>query len=182
VILRWTYVSLTNPEYRWRFIDCGELKWGRPAFYIQSAVTGGYVTRTVESGATIFLSEDSTATRPYDVFFKAGGKVALTDTHWSAGDAALHPNSHGGGAAANKGRNMITWGQHDAASAMYVVEAEKYITDVVYSINGIENIDVTDEFVAPAVKGTFDLFGRRVMTPATTGIYIIDGKKTVVKK
>ena len=182
VILRWTYVSLTNPEYRWRFIDCGELKWGRPAFYIQSAVTGGYVTRTVESGATIFLSEDSTATRPYDLFFKAGGKVALTDTHWSAGDAALHPNGHGSGAAANKGRNMITWGQHDAASAMYVVEAEKYITDVVYSINGIENIDVTDEFVAPAVKGTFDLFGRRVMTPATTGIYIIDGKKTVVKK
>ena len=182
VILRWTYVSLTNPEYRWRFIDCGELKWGRPAYYIQSAVTGGYVTRTVESGATIFLSEDSTATRPYDVFFKPGGKVALTDTHWSAGDAALHPNAHGSGAAANKGRNMITWGQHDAASAMYVVEAEKYITDVVYSINGIENIDVTDEFVAPAVKGTFDLFGRRIDTPATTGIYIIDGKKRVIKK
>ena len=182
VILRWTYVSLTNPEYRWRFIDCGELKWGRPAYYIQSAVTGGYVTRTVESGATIFLSEDSTATRPYDVFFKPGGKVALTDTHWSAGDAALHPNAHGNGAAANKGRNMITWGQHDAASAMYVVEAEKYITDVVYSINGIENIDVTDEFVAPAVKGTFDLFGRRIDTPATTGIYIIDGKKRVIKK
>ena len=182
VILRWTYVSLTNPEYRWRFIDCGELKWGRPAYYIQSAVTGGYVTRTVESGATIFLSEDSTATRPYDLFFKAGGKVALTDTHWSAGDAALHPNGHGGGAAANKGRNMITWGQHDAASAMYVVEAEKYITDVVYSINGIEEIDVTDEFVAPAVKGTFDLFGRRIDNPATTGIYIIDGKKRVIKK
>ena len=77
---------------------------------------------------------------------------------------------------------MITWGQHDAASAMYVVEAEKYITDVVYSINGIEEIDVTDEFVAPAVKGTFDLFGRRIDNPATTGIYIIDGKKRVVKK
>ena len=65
---------------------------------------------------------------------------------------------------------------------MYVVEAEKYITDVVYSINGIENIDATDEFVAPAVKGTFDLFGRRIETPAATGIYIIDGKKVLVKR
>ena len=182
VSLRWTYVSLTNPEYRWRFIDCGELKWGRHAYYIQSAVTEGYVTRTVDSGANIFLSEDSTATRPYDIFFKTNGKVALTDTHWSAGDAALHPNSHGSGAAGNKGNRMITWGQHDAASAMYVVEADKYIQHVLWELTEIENIDVTNDYVAPAVKGTFDLFGRRIETPATTGIYIVDGKKRVIKK
>ena len=181
-VLRWTYVSLTNEAYRWRFIDCGELKHGRNAYYIQSVSNDCYVARTIDSAASIFLVEDSTETRPYDIFFLNSGKVAVTDTYWSNGEAALHPNAHGNGAAANKGNRMITWGRTDAASAMRIVEAEKYITDVVYSINGIENIDVTDEFVAPAVKGTFDLFGRRVMTPATTGIYIIDGKKTVVKK
>ena len=41
---------------------------------------------------------------------------------------------------------------------------------------GVENIEV-----APAVKGIYDLFGRRIDAPAT-GIYIVDGKKTVIKK
>ena len=77
---------------------------------------------------------------------------------------------------------MITWGRTDAASAMYIVEAEKYITDVIHYITDIEDIEVADEFVAPAVKGTFDLFGRRIDTPAATGIYIIDGKKVLVKR
>jgi hypothetical protein len=77
---------------------------------------------------------------------------------------------------------MITWGKHDVASAMYIVEAEKYISDVIHLIADVESIDVADEYVAPAVKGTFDLFGRRIDTPATTGIYIIDGKKVLVKR
>ena len=181
-ILRWTYVSLTNPAYRWRFIDCGELKHGLPAYYLMNVETECYPARAIETNNPVFLREDTTEVRPYNVFFLNNGKVALGDTYWADGAGSLHPLSHGSGAAANKGNKMITWGRTDAASAMYVVEAEKYITDVVYSINGIEEIDVTDEYVAPAVKGTFDLFGRRIDTPATTGIYIIDGKKQVIKK
>ena len=181
-IVRWTYVSLTNEAYRWRFIDCGEQKHGRAAYYLQNVATECYAARSLESNNPVYLYEDTTEVRPYNIFFINKGKVALGDTYWADGAGSLHPLSHGSGAAANKGNKMITWGRTDAASAMYVVEAEKYITDVVYSINGIENIDVTDEFVAPAVKGTFDLFGRRIDTPAATGIYIIDGKKTVVKK
>ena len=42
---------------------------------------------------------------------------------------------------------------------------------------GVENIEV-----APAVKGIYDLFGRRIDAPTATGIYIVDGKKTVIKK
>ena len=181
-ILRWTYVSLTNAAYRWRFIDCGEQKHGLPAYYLMNVATECYPARSIEANNPVSLHEDTTEVRPYNIFFVNNGKVALADTYWADGGQSLHPLSHGSGAAANKGNRMITWGKHDAASAMYVVEAEKYITDVVYSINGIENIDVTDEYVAPAVKGTFDLFGRRIDTPATTGIYIIDGKKKVVKK
>ena len=181
-IVRWTYVSLTNEAYRWRFIDCGEQKHGRAAYYLQNVATECYAARSIESNNPVYLYEDTTEVRPYNIFFINKGKVALGDTYWADGAGSLHPLSHGSGAAANKGNKMITWGRTDAASAMYVVEAEKYITDVIYSIDGIENIDVTDEFVAPAVKGTFDLFGRRIDTPAATGIYIIDGKKRVIKK
>ena len=56
---------------------------------------------------------------------------------------------------------------------MYVVEEEAY--NKAYYTN-IESIDFTDEYVAPAVKGIFNLFGRRIDTPVTTGIYIVDGK------
>ena len=42
---------------------------------------------------------------------------------------------------------------------------------------GVEHIEV-----APAVKGIYDLFGRRIEAPTATGIYIVDGVKTVIKK
>ena len=61
-------------------------------------------------------------------------------------------------------------------SAMYVVEEEAY--NKAYYTN-IESIDLTDEYVTPAVKGIFDLFGRRIDTPVTTGIYIVDRKSVV---
>lgn len=44
--------------------------------------------------------------------------------------------------------------------------------------DGIENI----EAVAPVKLGIYDLFGRRIDTPTAPGIYIIDGKKTLIKK
>ena len=72
---------------------------------------------------------------------------------------------------------MITWGKHDAASAMRIVSAEKVIGDF---MTGVEDIEIADEYVAPAVKGIYDLFGRRVDNP-TNGIYIIDGKKKLIK-
>ena len=42
---------------------------------------------------------------------------------------------------------------------------------------GIENVEIT-----PAQVGIYDLFGRRIDTPTSTGIYIINGVKTVIKK
>ena len=65
---------------------------------------------------------------------------------------------------------------------MRVVVAEKYISDIIYQETDIEEIEVAGEQVAPAVKGIYDLFGRRIEAPATTGIYIVDGKKQVIKK
>ena len=180
--LRWTYVSLTNPEYRWRFVDCGQLKNNLPAYYLNNVATECYATRTIESNASVFLVEDSTEARPFNLYFLTNGKVAIADSNWDNGGQSLHPMSHGSGASGNKGAYMITWGRTDVASAMYIVEAEKYISDVIDYITDIEDVEIADEYVAPAVKGIFDLFGRRIETPAATGIYIIDGKKVLVKK
>ncbi|MBQ2968876.1 MAG: hypothetical protein IJE15_00605 [Bacteroidaceae bacterium] len=44
--------------------------------------------------------------------------------------------------------------------------------------DGIENV----EAVVPVKLGIYDLFGRRIDTPTAPGIYIIDGKKTLIKK
>ena len=55
---------------------------------------------------------------------------------------------------------------------------EKTETGEYSPFTGVENIEV----VAPAVKGIYDLFGRRVETPTVSGIYIIDGRKVVIKK
>ena len=179
--LRWTYVSLTNPDYRWRFVDCGQLKNDLPAYYLNSVSTEYYAARTIENN-TMNLVEDSTEARPFNLYFLTNGKVAIGDSYWANGTQSLHPMNHGSGASGNKGAYMITWGKHDAASAMYIVEAEKYISDVIHLIADVESIDVADEYVAPAVKGTFDLFGRRIESPVTTGIYIVDGKKVLVKR
>ena len=45
------------------------------------------------------------------------------------------------------------------------------------AFTGVENIEV----VAPVVKGIYDLFGRRVEAVTVPGLYIIDGKKVVIK-
>ena len=131
----------------------------------------GAADQLAVGGAQIFIDIKADGDRE-------GNTCGNDDSRFRARHAA---DAHGNGAAANKGNHMITWGQQDAASAMYVVEAEKYITDVIFFIDDIEEIEAADE-VAPAVKGIFDLFGRRIETPAATGIYIVDGKKTVIKK
>jgi hypothetical protein len=59
-----------------------------------------------------------------------------------------------------------------------IVEREAYLDELA----GIEDIEIVDEYVAPAKKGIYDLFGRRIDAPAATGTYIVDGKKRVIKK
>lgn len=43
---------------------------------------------------------------------------------------------------------------------------------------GVEEIEV----VAPVVQGIYDLFGRRINVVTESGIYIVDGKKMLIKK
>ena len=99
-----------------------------------------------------------------------GNKQVAFDGKGSSG-SRLHANYHGGGAG--NGSNIIYYPSgYQTASAWYIVETE-------YDATNIDVIEVSDNKVV--VKGIYDLFGRRVDAATAPGIYIINGKKTLVK-
>ena len=175
--LFWGYANLNHPAYRWKFEDCGMEISGKPAYYVQNLASGQYISQYVSNASELYFVDTPESTQPYNIYFLTGGKVCVNDARSATGAYSLHPRNHSNGGGTYG--TVISYGSHDGASAMYVVEAEAYY-EIYYA--GIENIDITDEYVAPTVKGTFDLFGRRIDAPTTTGIYIVDGKKVVIKK
>ena len=46
---------------------------------------------------------------------------------------------------------------------------------------GLDNI-TEDSHIAPALQGTYDIMGRKLTAPSTTGFYIINGKKVIIMK
>ena len=179
-LLYWSFANLNNRNMLWQFVDCGEKKHGYNAYYLYNV--GAEQWLSVHS-AHLALVADTTAqaARPWDMRMMGNGAVSMGDTNWDNGAASMCPYGHANGTAYPAQNKMSTWGIKDspAACSWYIVSQEKFIDDF---MTGIENMDVVDEYVAPAVKGTYDLFGRRIVTPAATGIYIVDGKKKVIKK
>ena len=170
----WSYANISNELYLWNFVAAEPTEDGKPTYYIKNAHTGLYVGTQDATGKTLPMVEEKSETVPYQIYKYTDGSVALDNgSGWY-----FHFNSHGSGSGACGG--IIYWSGAGGASAVKIIEAEKYIEEY-RKVLGVEHIDVTDEFVAPAVKGTFDLFGRRIDTPSTTGIYIVDGKKVLVK-
>ena len=181
----WSYVNIKNMNHRWRFVDCGEPKNGMPAYYLENVGSQLYLTtpRAEDSNNSgfVYLVEEKAEAAPFNIHFLTDGKVAIADSREgnANGSWCLHTNNHANGTGYVAYGDMITWGKHDAASAMRIVSAEKVIADF---MDGIEDVEIADEYVAPAKKGIYDLYGRRIETPAATGIYIVDGKKRVIKK
>ncbi len=46
---------------------------------------------------------------------------------------------------------------------------------------GLDNI-TEDSNIAPALQGTYDIMGRKLIEPSTTGFYIVNGKKVIIMK
>ena len=184
-IAYWGYVNINDMNHRWKFVDCGQLKNGMPAYYLENVGTQLYLTtprlEDNANGGRLYVVEDTTEAASFNIHFLTDGKVAITDSREgnANGSWALHPMNHQSGTGYVAHSYMITWGKHDAASAMRVVKSEKVISDF---LTGIEDVEIVDEYVAPVQKGIYDLYGRRIETPAATGIYIVDGKKRVIKK
>jgi hypothetical protein len=109
----------------------------------------------------------------------ADGKVSIGDSRYNNGRWSMNPMNHKDGVGAYSHGTMFTWTNTDISCGMYIVTTEKVIDDF---MAGFEDVEIADEHVAPAIKGTFDLFGRRIATPTATGIYIVDGKKRLIKK
>lgn len=171
----WSYVGISDPAYLWKFEET-ERVGGIRSFYLKNVATEMYMGCSEYLSDPLVMVPEPDATRPFQIDFQDGKVVTIRDSKW--GNANLHFNGHSGGAGAFG--NVVYWESTvGTASAIKIVESEKYIQDL---MDNIEDIEIADEFVAPAKKGIFDLFGRRIEAPAATGIYIVDGKKRVIKK
>lgn len=173
--LCWSYVGVSDPAYLWKFIPT-EPMYGSPAFYIQNVACGTYTPSWVSNSNPLVMVAETAATQPYRIDVHSDSVMTLSDANYL--DANLHMAGHGGGSSAFG--SMVHWGSTvGTASALRIVEKEHYLSEV---MAGIEDVEFVDEYVAPAKKGFYDLFGRRIEAPAATGIYIVDGKKRVIKK
>ena len=169
----WSYVGISDPAYLWKFEETERVE-GIRSFYLKNVLTGMYMGCSEYLSEELVMVPEPDATRPFQIDFQDGEVVTIRDSKW--GNANLHLKNHGGGA--NAFGAIVYWESTvGTASAMKIVESEKYIIDL-----NIEDVEFVDEYVAPAKKGIFDLFGRRIEAPAATGIYIVDGKKRVIKK
>ena len=170
---RWMYENYHETNRLWVFeLDTEvELEEGAPAqYYIRNVATGGYFT-----DGTTSLVADKDGAISYAIKSLGGTEVAFDGNNDTG--KRLHANGHGGGSG--KGGNIVYWNAgFGSASAWHIYEYNHYLTDIDFTeIDG-----ESGEQVAPAVKGIFDLFGRRIVTPAATGIYIVDGKKVFIKQ
>ena len=171
----WSYVGTSGDKYLWKFVDKGELVDNKPAFYLQNVATGLYMGSQDAFSTALTMVADTASTQPFRIDVWGEGIVTICDARYTNGN--LHMNGHGGGA--NAFGNIVYWSSTvGTSSAMRIVEREAYLDELA----GIEDIEIVDEYVAPAKKGIYDLFGRRIDAPAATGIYIVDGKKRVIKK
>ena len=170
----WSYVGTSSDNHLWKFIYKEFSK--KPAFYLQNVATGTYMGSADSYSVALEMVADTASTKPFRIDVWGEGVVTLCDARYTNGN--LHMNGHGNGA--NAFGNIVYWSSTTGtSSAMRIVEREAYLKELADSI---EDIEIVDEYIAPVQKGIYDLFGRRISTPAATGIYIVDGKKRVIKK
>ena len=173
---RWMYENVDKQNRYWKFVPDTEVEEGAPAaYYLLNVGTGKYMGAASGQSSPLSMADDPDGTVSYNIVGLEGTTVAIA----ASTDAAfrIHANGHGNGK--NKGGNIVYWNSGlGTASIWKICETEAYITDIDFT----EIEEGADEYVAPAKKGIFDLFGRRIEAPAATGIYIVDGKKRVIKK
>lgn len=177
--LNWTYINMNSQNYLWKFIEVpveepteeSEEVSAPCMYYIQNVGTGAYIN------ASAGLAADQAGAAAYAITQLQGTIVALDkDGYGGSNDDSgrLHANQHGGGTGS--GSNIVYWGAGiGTASAWRIVEAESYITDIDFTEIAGDDVESTS-----VVKGIYDLQGRRVLVPSK-GLYIVDGKKKVIK-
>ena len=140
------------------------------AYYIKSVATGEYIGKADGGSVHLPMTSEKGETVPYTITsLKEGNAVAIAGVN-NAGHR-LHGAGHGEGA--NKAGTVVYWNSGLGSSSMWAISEAQYdATDIDFS-------EIEPE--TAVVKGTFDLFGRRIAAPTAPGIYIIDGRKKLVK-
>ncbi|MBR3984440.1 MAG: hypothetical protein IKJ92_05700 [Bacteroidaceae bacterium] len=162
--LRWTYENTEELNRYWKFEIAPAEEGAEVSYYIKNVGFDQYI------GATPILVKPEAAT-PYAITSLGDMQVAIAPLDQPAN--RLHTNNHWEGQG--KGSNIVFWNDgYGSASAWKICETDSYLGV------GTQIEEMHHEPVAPAVKGIYDLFGRRVDNP-TNGIYIIDGKKKLIK-
>lgn len=134
------------------------------AFFIKNVANEMYIAEGNGS-----MVDDKEAALPYVINALGGSQVSMDGLGQSG--KRLHANNHQSGAG--NGSNIVYWSSgYNTASAWHIVETQYDVTDIDFA-------EVETE--KAVVKGTYDLFGRRVVAPTAPGIYIIDGRKKLVK-
>ena len=140
------------------------------AYFIKNVATDKYIGKAEGNSSQIEMVETKSATVPYTISALQGSIVAIASVNNEG--FRLHGAGHGEGAG--RSGQIVYWGSGlGTASAWTIVEAQYDTTDLDFT-------EVEEESKA-VVKGTYDLFGRRVAAPTAPGLYIIDGKKKLVK-
>jgi hypothetical protein len=177
----WTYVSANNPVYRWKFVEGDLSSKGVRTFFVQNVGTQKYIGISGYLSTALTMESEKSSTDSYRVDAWGTNDLGVSEVtlcHHPTTNGNIHFNGHSGGAGTSG--NIVYWSSTSGtASSLRIVEAEAYIQEL---IDGIEDVEFVDEYVAPAKKGIYDLYGRRIEAPAVTGIYVVDGKKRVIKK
>ena len=139
------------------------------AYYIKNVATGKYIGKADGKSTQIEMTSAKSSTVPYTITALQGSIVALA----GANDATNRLHGAGHGEGANKNGSIVYWNSGLGTASIWTISEAQYdATDIDFS-------EIEPE--TAVVKGTFDLFGRRVVAPTAPGIYIIDGRKKLVK-
>ena len=184
--LRWKNENALDLQQYWQFEKASveQLKEAGMdstacAFYIKNLANKKYIGELENvDGVTTAMQDTVADAMPFVINILGVDTEVSLDGKGQSGKR-IHANNHGSGWG--KGSNIVYWSSGaGTASAWNIVDAGD-----AYKIADL--IDATDnavdfiEIESTVVKGTYDLFGRRVVAPTAPGIYIIDGKKRVIK-
>ena len=134
------------------------------AYFIKNVSNGKYISAGEAQSNQLEVVAKTSATPYAVVSWGEGCKVAIKQVNKSGW--CLHAQSWES--------QLVSWWDNTGVRSSWTISEAKYdVTDIDFA--EIE----TEQAV---VKGTYDLFGRRIVAPTAPGIYIIDGKKKYIKK
>ena len=163
-LLGWTYLYPNDENCQWMF----EKGATEGTWYIKNVGTQQYIGNKAESNSYVLLSNEPV---PYQFVASDTATVNIACVAEECNPAQCNLQT----AYITAGTMPMKGGlQHATASyatAVFIKELSVFTS--------IQDV-IAEEPETPAVQGVFDLTGRRVANP-TNGLYIINGKKVLVK-